>query len=67
MNVAAKYRAISAGILGGLQALIGGAAAFVAGIAYNDSALSVAIVCTISTLVAAVAVRLMHRPPSVMQ
>jgi DHA1 family bicyclomycin/chloramphenicol resistance-like MFS transporter len=57
MNVAAEYRAMAAGMLGGLQALTGGAVAFLAGIAYNDSALPVAVVCTISALVAAVTLR----------
>ncbi|WP_316151546.1 MFS transporter [Cupriavidus sp. BIC8F] len=57
MNVAAEYRAIAAGMLGGLQALSGGAVAFLAGIAYNDSALPVAVACTISALVAAVTLR----------
>ncbi len=57
MNVAAEYRAFAAGMLGGLQTLTGGAVAFLAGIAYNDSALPVAVVCTISALVAAATLR----------
>jgi MFS family permease len=60
MNVAAEYRAFAAGMLGGLQTLTGGAVAFLAGIAYNDSALPVAVVCTISALVAAVTLRRVH-------
>ncbi|SCU84157.1 membrane hypothetical protein [Cupriavidus necator] len=60
MNVAAEYRAVAAGMLGGLQALTGGAVALLAGIAYNDSALPVAVVCTISALVAAVTLRRVH-------
>jgi DHA1 family bicyclomycin/chloramphenicol resistance-like MFS transporter len=60
MNVAAEYRAFAAGMLGGLQILTGGAVAFLAGIAYNDSALPVAVVCTISALVAAAALRRVH-------
>ncbi|SOZ55922.1 membrane hypothetical protein [Cupriavidus taiwanensis] len=61
MNVAAEYRAFAAGMLGGLQTLTGGAVAFLAGIAYNDSALPVAVVCTISALVAAATLRRMPR------
>lgn len=60
MNVAAEYRAFAAGMLGGLQTLTGGAVAFLAGIAYNDSALPVAVVCTISALVAATTLRRVH-------
>lgn len=57
MNVAAEYRAFAAGMLGGLQTLTGGAVAFLAGLAYNDSALPVAVVCTISSLVSAATLR----------
>jgi hypothetical protein len=60
MNVAAEYRAVAAGMLGGLQTLTGGAVAFLAGLAYNDSALPVAVVCTISALIAAVTLRRVH-------
>lgn len=60
MNVAAEYRAVAAGLLGGLQTLTGGAVAFLAGLAYNDSALPVAVICTISALIAAVTLRHVH-------
>lgn len=67
MNVATESRAVAAGMLGGLQALSGGTAAFLAAIAYSESALSMAMVCTISTTVAVVTLRFMPDESSVRQ